>query len=120
MYNLLSNAVKFTTSPGTVAITAQQKKTDELSNAHFSDAVMRDWLEISIEDTGIGIHPDAQNIIFEPFEQAQPASMSDQPGTGLGLHLSRKYAEMHGGWLWAESDGEKHGSTFRLIIPILP
>jgi signal transduction histidine kinase len=103
VFNLLSNAVKFTPAGGRVEV-----------SAHLDDGVV----EVAIADTGPGIGPEDQDLIFEEFQQARGADRDKrQEGTGLGLPISRKFIELHGGRLWVESAvGE--GSTFRFTLPV--
>jgi signal transduction histidine kinase len=71
--------------------------------------------EVSVADTGIGIAPADQDAVFEEFRQVGTADKKVE-GTGLGLALSRKFIELHGGRIWVESEvGE--GSTFRFTLP---
>jgi signal transduction histidine kinase len=100
VFNLVSNAVKFTPGGGRVDISAR-----------LDDG----QVEIDVADTGPGIAPDQQETIFEEFKQAMDAKRAE--GTGLGLPLSRKLVELHGGRLWVESEVGR-GSTFRFTIPI--
>jgi signal transduction histidine kinase len=99
VFNLLSNAVKFTPPDGHIDVTAQ-----------LSDSVV----EIAVADTGPGIAAQDQETIFEEFEQTSDGKKAE--GTGLGLPLSRKLVELHGGRLWVESE-PGHGSTFRFTLP---
>jgi signal transduction histidine kinase len=97
--NLLSNAVKFTPSGGRIDVTA----------------VADDGkVEIAVADTGPGIAPEELEAIFEEFKQATDGKRAE--GTGLGLPLSRKLVELHGGRLWVESEVDR-GSTFRFTLP---
>jgi signal transduction histidine kinase len=99
VFNLLSNAVKFTPAGGRVDVSAR-----------LADGEV----EIAVADTGPGIAAGDLESIFEEFEQTSEGRQAE--GTGLGLPLSRKLAELHGGRLWAESTPGK-GSIFRLILP---
>ncbi len=98
MHNLLSNAVKFTPKGGSITVEAEREG---------------DELVISVTDTGVGIPPEEQERIFEKFHQ-----VSDAPGTGLGLALTRKLVEMHGGRIWVESEGKGKGSRFSFTLPL--
>jgi signal transduction histidine kinase len=71
--------------------------------------------EVSVADTGIGIAPADQDAVFEEFRQVGTADKKVE-GTGLGLALSRKFIELHGGRIWVESEGGE-GSTFRFTLP---
>jgi signal transduction histidine kinase/CheY-like chemotaxis protein len=75
-----------------------------------------DWLAIIISDTGIGIRPEDQEIIFESFRQVDGSSIREYSGTGLGLAITRRLATLHKGYLWVESAPEK-GSKFVLLLP---
>jgi PAS domain S-box-containing protein len=75
-------------------------------------------LQISVIDSGIGIDPKDQERIFGEFEQVESTYVRRQQGTGLGLALTRKLVELHGGRIWAESEGEGKGSSFTFVIPI--
>ena len=99
VFNLLSNAVKFTPADGRVDVSAR-----------LDD----DRVEIAVTDTGPGITAEDQETIFEEFEQTTDGKKAE--GTGLGLPLSRKLVELHGGRLWVESE-PGHGSTFRFTLP---
>jgi len=101
VFNLLSNAVKFTPAGGHVDVSAR-----------MTDGVV----EVAVADTGPGIAPEDQELIFEEFQQAPVASGGHVEGTGLGLPLSRKLVEIHGGRLWVESSVGV-GSTFRFTMP---
>jgi PAS domain S-box-containing protein len=104
LYNLLSNAVKFTPEGGTVTVNAD---------------VVEGSLRVSVSDTGIGIRRENHTRIFREFEQVDSSYARQQQGTGLGLALSRKLVEMHGGRIWVESDGvEGRGSTFTFELPL--
>ena len=72
---------------------------------------------MSVADTGIGICLEDQERIFEEFEQVDSSYARRRQGTGLGLALTRRLIEMHGGRLWVESDGEGKGSTFTFVLP---
>ncbi len=110
LYNLLANAVKFSPEGGEIQLRAEpDQDVDEKSKAGF--------IRISISDNGVGIVPDDLERIFGAFERANPAINTKYRGTGLGLYLSRQIVELHGGHLWAESNGEGVGSTFVFIIP---
>jgi len=103
MFNLLSNAVKFTPDGGKVIVEAKREG---------------DELVTSVSDTGIGIQPEDQEKIFEEFYQVQDGSMDKTPGSGLGLSLSKRLVEQHGGKIWAESEGTGKGSRFTFTLPI--
>ena len=123
MYNLLSNAVKFTPDGGSISVSAAQCNgnhpgTQETAvGGNGADGESVQYLEIMVEDTGIGIAPENQERIFNPFEQADGSSSRQFEGTGLGLSLTRQLIELHGGKIWVESTGPGEGSCFRFIIP---
>ena len=74
-------------------------------------------LRFSVIDSGIGIDPEDLERIFDPFEQADNSSSRRFQGTGLGLTLTRRLVELHGGHIWAESEGPEKGSRFHFILP---
>ena len=82
-------------------------------SAHVTNGVV----EVAVADTGPGIAPEDQELIFEEFRQARADSGNRHDGTGLGLPLSRKFIELHGGRLWVESVPGA-GSTFRFTLPV--
>jgi signal transduction histidine kinase/DNA-binding response OmpR family regulator len=102
LLNLVSNAVKFTTEGGTVTIETRR---------------LDDWVEISITDNGIGIAKQDQDRVFHEFQQVDSGVGRSQPGTGLGLTLTRRFARLHGGDVRMESELGK-GSVFTITLPI--
>ena len=102
LVNLLSNAVKFTPEGGRIKV-----------EARLGDSAVI----ISVTDTGIGIAPEDQEAIFEEFRQVGSNYAQKREGTGLGLSLTRKFVEMHGGKIWVESELGK-GITFTFTLPI--
>src|SRR5262245_13591663 len=101
LLNLLSNAIKFTPEGGRIEVRA---------------VPVDGSIEVSITDTGVGIAPEDQQAIFEEFQQVGTASKKVE-GTGLGLALSRKFIELHGGRIWVKSQIGT-GSTFTFTIPV--
>ena len=99
LLNLLSNAIKFT-SQGRVLV---------------SVAAEPDAVRVSVADTGIGIRSDDLTRLFEPFQQLDNPVARGAGGTGLGLAISKKFVELHGGRIWAESR-ENQGSTFHFTL----
>jgi len=100
LYNLLSNAVKFTGTGGRVCVEARPKK---------------ETVEVRVSDTGIGIAPEDLVTIFEEFRQVDSALTRQHEGTGLGLALTRRLVELHGGEITVESQPGK-GSTFTVTL----
>lgn len=114
--NLLSNAFKFT-HEGYVEVHIGQ--CDEVTAAaHLPETRNSQVLAISVKDTGIGIPPDKQALIFEPFRQADGTTNRKYGGTGLGLSISRELAGLLGGSIEMCSE-EGVGSTFTVYIPSL-
>jgi signal transduction histidine kinase len=74
-------------------------------------------LRYRVSDTGIGIPPDQLDEVFAQFRQVDATTTRDFGGTGLGLSITKKFVEMHGGRIWAESELGK-GSTFYFTIPL--
>jgi signal transduction histidine kinase len=70
-----------------------------------------------VQDTGIGISPDDLQRLFQEFEQLEPSYTKRHQGSGLGLALCKRLVELHGGKIWASSEGEGRGSTFTFTIP---
>jgi len=102
LVNLLSNAVKFTPEGGKIQVRAGP-----------DDSTVK----ISVSDTGVGIAPEDHEAIFEEFRQVGSNYAQKREGTGLGLSLTRKFVEMHGGKIWVESEVGK-GSRFTFTLPI--
>jgi signal transduction histidine kinase len=117
MYNLLSNAVKFTPDKGAVSVAVKMLEPDEGPKQTIADGNGR-YLKVSVSDTGIGINPGDLTRVFGRFEQIENSLARNYSGTGLGLSLTKQLIEMHKGKVWAESQGEGHGSTFHFIIPV--
>jgi two-component system, NtrC family, sensor kinase len=101
LLNLLSNALKFTPEGGRVEVRA---------------GMVDGMAEIAVTDTGVGIAPEDQGAIFEEFRQVGTADKKAE-GTGLGLALSRKFVELHGGKIWVKSQVGV-GSTFTFTTPL--
>jgi len=101
LLNLLSNALKFTPEGGRVDVRAESRG---------------DVVEISVTDTGVGIAPEDQETVFEEFRQVG-AMEKKVEGTGLGLALSRRFIELHGGHMWVKSEVGA-GSVFAFTLPI--
>jgi PAS domain S-box-containing protein len=121
MYNLLSNAIKFTPDCGRVTVSATRARDGKIRTDSHDTSSLPDVLKVTVKDTGIGIHPRDQERIFREFEQVDSSYGRQQQGTGLGLTLTRKLIELHGGRVWVESEGiEGQGSNFAFIIPFAP
>jgi len=100
IFNLLSNAVKFAPAGGQVDVNATR---------------LNGEVTVSVADTGPGIAAEDLDRIFEQFQQTEVGA-SQPEGTGLGLALSKRFVEMHGGRIWCESELGK-GSTFLFTLP---
>ena len=100
--NLLSNAVKFTPEGGAVRLGAKMNGSA---------------IEVSVADTGVGIAPEDQALVFEEFRQVGSDSARKAEGTGLGLALAKKFIELHGGTIRLES-APGRGSTFTFTLPV--
>jgi signal transduction histidine kinase len=103
IFNLLSNAVKFTPAGGEVDVSATRANGE---------------VRVSVADTGPGIAPDDRERIFEEFQQTETGGVQHE-GTGLGLALSKRFVELHGGRIWLESELGR-GSTFTFALPTRP
>jgi signal transduction histidine kinase len=103
LLNLLSNALKFTPEGGRIDVRA---------------GVHDEVAEVSVTDTGVGIALEDQEAVFEEFRQVGTADKKVE-GTGLGLALSRKFIELHGGRIWVTS-AVGVGSTFTFTLPVRP
>ena len=99
----MGNAIKFTEQGG-ITLQAMQHNGS---------------VRVAIQDTGLGIPPDKLEAIFEAFSQVDTSTTRKASGTGLGLPISRRLIELHGGRLWAESSGiPGEGSTFFVELPL--
>ena len=101
LLNLLSNAVKFTPDGGRITVSAGVTNGEAI---------------VSVTDTGVGIAPEHQNLVFEEFRQVGHADKKAE-GTGLGLALCRKFIELHGGRIALTSELGK-GATFTFALPL--
>jgi signal transduction histidine kinase len=81
-------------------------------------SLIPDFIEISVADTGIGIRTEDQARIFEPFIQVSGGITDKTPGTGLGLTLTKRFVELHGGHIRVESEGLGKGSRFCILLPM--
>ncbi len=106
--NLLSNAVKFTPRNGKITVTA--KKTNH------TPADDRQFLEVAVEDSGIGIDSRIKHKLFRIEEKFKTPGTENEPGTGLGLIICKEFVEKHGGTIRATSE-KGRGSTFSFTIP---
>ncbi|MFO7031259.1 guanylate cyclase [Limnospira fusiformis CCALA 023] len=109
LHNLIGNAIKFTNA-GTIEISAVEL------DSH-GETEKPEWIEITISDTGIGIQEDKIDRVFESFEQADGSTARQYGGTGLGLAVTKKLVELHGGKIWLESEIGV-GSRFHFSLPI--
>ncbi len=127
LFNLLSNAVKFTPNGGSVRVAARQVQSSryKVQSLENIDSKLRTqnseldaaFIEISVADTGIGIKPEDLGKLFKEFTQLQSPYTKGYEGTGLGLALTKKLVELHGGAIGVKSEYGK-GSTFTFTIPI--
>jgi PAS domain S-box-containing protein len=105
VWNLLANAIKFTPRGGRVQVRLERV------DSH---------IEIAVTDTGAGIAPEFLPHVFDRFRQADQRTTRQHGGMGLGLAIVRHLVELHGGTVSAESAGEGQGSTFRVLLPVVP
>jgi signal transduction histidine kinase len=101
--NLVSNASKYTPKDGQIAI--------QVSCSHDAG-----FLQVAVQDNGIGIAPDEQNQLFTKFTRLHSADVTRASGTGLGLYITRSLIDLHGGRVWVESELNK-GSKFTVTFP---
>jgi signal transduction histidine kinase len=118
LLNLLSNAVKFT-EQGSITLRAYAEQTPSTAVAHTeaSGFAPGSFVVVEVADTGIGIAREHFGMIFEEFRQADESLSRRHSGTGLGLPISRRLVELHGGELTVASELGK-GSIFRFTLPV--
>ncbi len=104
IWNLLSNAIKFTPNDGRVTLEIERDK---------------DFVELRVQDTGVGIKEEFLPHVFDRFRQADASSIRKFGGLGLGLAIVRHITEMHGGIVSVYSEGEGKGSTFTVKLPLI-
>ena len=114
IFNLLSNAVKFTPEGGSVRVSAKKVTPPNLP---LDKGRQGGVIEISVTDTGIGIKPEDMPKLFKEFSQLESAYEKKYEGTGLGLALTKRFVELHGGRIWVESEFGK-GSKFSFALPM--
>ncbi|MBQ0711747.1 MAG: response regulator [Porticoccus sp.] len=116
LLNLLRNAIKFTNKNGKVTLSTQYIQLNDYIKHDTNDAK---GILICIQDSGLGIKPEHQTLVFNKFEQIDSSLSRAQEGTGLGLPLTKTLVEMHRGVIWVESDGiPGKGCKFCFVLPI--
>ncbi|MFN0124773.1 MAG: ATP-binding protein [Blastocatellia bacterium] len=103
IWNLLANAVKFTPVRGRIRITSRR---------------FDGYCQFTVTDDGIGINPESLHTIFDHFQQVDSGTSRRHGGLGIGLAISKSLVEMHGGAIWAESEGEGRGASFHFTLPL--
>lgn len=121
LINLLSNAVKFTPEGGQIKFACSVAYGSQLQEQFRPDRSpvnpSTPYLCLEVQDTGIGIAKGKWNLLFRPFQQVDASLTRQHEGTGLGLALTKRLAELHGGTVSLESV-EHQGSTFRIWLPL--
>jgi signal transduction histidine kinase len=121
LFNLVSNAVKFTPEGGEISIRALRTTAPlPLPADRAGDQpglVPRDAVWVAVGDTGPGIKPEDMGLLFQEFSQVDESPSRRHEGTGLGLALCRRFVELHGGTIGADSV-HGHGSTFWFLLPV--
>ncbi len=121
LINLLSNAIKFTQEEGKVKLRGHLRYGGQLLQELRPDrSPVNDstpYLCLEVSDTGIGIPKEKQGLLFRPFQQLDSSLTRRHEGTGLGLALTKRLAELHGGTVSVESE-ENQGSRFRVWLPL--
>jgi signal transduction histidine kinase len=105
--NILSNAIKYTPPYGTIEIRSE---------------IQENWIIISVKDNGLGFTEEEKGRIFKQFGKIERYGQGMDiisEGSGLGLYISKKIIELHGGKIWVESEGSKKGSTFYFSLPLI-
>ncbi len=119
--NLVSNAIKFTPSAGEIEITSKVVNARELQYDHcFEEDIKKlqgKYLQVCVEDHGIGIERKDLNHVFDKFAQIENSLSRQVGGSGLGLPIARQLMESHNGAIWCDSELNK-GSKFYFVIPI--
>ena len=125
-FNLMSNAVKFTPDGGTITVAARTVLAEarrrrgaeaQGSQARLSPSAPLQFLALSVADTGVGIRAADIPKLFHEFTQLETTAAQAHEGTGLGLALTKRLVELHGGTVTAASEGEGKGSTFTVRFP---
>jgi signal transduction histidine kinase len=125
MRNLLSNAIKFTPEGGSVdvllSVIANQRMPDTaaLLSPYSEQEPVEQMVQVVVRDTGVGIDSEFLPYIFEYFRQADSSSSRSHNGLGLGLAIVRQLVDLHGGKIYAASDGHGMGATFTIHLPMI-
>jgi signal transduction histidine kinase len=109
--NLISNAIKYTPSNGIITI-SERKELNRWDVKGAPEVIL-----VQVTDTGFGISPEDQKKIFQKFFRSEDQNIREEPGTGLGLNITRHLVEMQGGRIWFESQIER-GTSFYFTIPV--
>jgi len=120
VFNLLENAVKFTPNGGRITLRARRVTDDRRpeTGSVAGPPSPVEYLEVAVRDTGVGIKAEDLPRLFSGFTQLEAAATKRHQGIGLGLALTKRLVELHGGQIWAASDGEGRGSTFTVLLPL--
>ncbi len=119
LMNLVGNAIKFTPAGGSVMITARYMGGTESGAQRIAEtaAELGDVIEVAVADTGIGIPAEELESIFSEFRQVDSSITREYEGSGLGLSIAKRFIELHGGAIWAQSEVGK-GSIFYFTVPL--
>jgi signal transduction histidine kinase/sensor domain CHASE-containing protein len=131
LHNLLSNATKFTEAGGSIQLSAGSvvwvgshllagdgRRIEPPQKGGGGAREHIEFVEVSVADAGVGLVAEDLERIFTPFEQGHSSLARRFEGTGLGLALVKEFVELHGGRIWAESQGLGRGASFHFVIPV--
>jgi signal transduction histidine kinase len=127
--NLIGNSIKYTPDGGRISLSVRVIEAGKVLAPHVRSADRGGFIEVIIEDTGVGVAEEDQERIFKRFYEVKDPSLHSTSktsfmggGLGLGLPTARGIVEAHSGWLWVESEGYDEekcpGSRFHVLLPV--